>query len=64
MAANALDVLPETIGTVVQESKGKLRVTTTGQETGVIPVPRGTDVGTQPLADLRRKPRTMGLHPE
>lgn len=55
--------LLEAVGTVVQEPNGKLRVTL-GPETEVITPPRGKDVATQLLVDLRRMLRSAGLHPE
>ena len=55
--------LLEAVGTVVQEPNRKLRVTL-GPETEVITPPRGKDVDTQLLVDLRRMPRSAGLHPE
>lgn len=55
--------LLEAVGTVVQEPNGKLRVTL-GPETEVITPPRGKDVDTQLLIDLRRMLRSAGLHPE
>jgi hypothetical protein len=55
--------LLEAVGTVVQEPNAKLRVTL-GPETEVITPPRGKDVDTQLLVDLRRMLRSAGLHPE
>ena len=55
--------LLEAVGTVVQEPNRKLRVTL-GPETEVSTPPRGKDVDTQLLVDLRRMPRSAGLHPE
>jgi hypothetical protein len=58
-ALSLLDVL----GTVVEETNGKLRVTV-GPETEVITPPRDKDVDVQLLVDIRRMLRNAGFAPE
>jgi hypothetical protein len=55
--------LLEAAGTVLEQPNGRLRVTL-GAETEVIDPPRGKDVDTQLLVDLRRMLRNVGFNPE
>jgi hypothetical protein len=55
--------LLETVGTVVTQPNGKLRVTL-GTETEVITPPRHKDVDTQLLVDLRRMLSDAGFRPD
>jgi len=50
------------VATVTEEHNGKLRVTL-GGETKVIETPRGKDVDTQMLVDLRRMLTRAGITP-
>ena len=50
------------VATVTEEHNGKLRVTL-GGETEVLEPPRGKDVDTQMLVDLRRMLRLAGIAP-
>lgn len=54
--------LLEGIGTVAEEHNGKLRVTL-GPETEVLHRPRGKDVDTQMIVDLRRMLAQAGFGP-
>lgn len=54
--------LLESLGTVVEEANGKLRVTV-GSETDVVVPPRLKDVDPQLMVDLRRLLRDAGFEP-
>jgi hypothetical protein len=55
--------LLETVGSVVEEHNGKFKVTL-GPETEVMQRPRGKDVDTQMVVDLRRMLKGAGVSPE
>jgi hypothetical protein len=55
--------LLETIGTVTHEHNGKLKIVL-GPETEVLPAPRGKDVETQVVVDLRRMLKQAGFGPD
>ena len=52
--------LLEAVGTVHEEHNGKLKVTV-GPETEVLQRPRGKDIDTEMVVDLRRMLRSAGL---
>ena len=54
--------LLQAIGTVTEQSNGKIKVTI-GPETEVLDPPRGKDVSLQAVADLRRMLSQAGLDP-
>jgi len=54
--------LLEALGAVAEEHNGKLRVTL-GDETEVLQPPRGKDIDTQMVVDLRRMPTRAGIEP-
>jgi hypothetical protein len=55
--------LLETIGTVIHEHNGKLKVSL-GPETEMLPAPYGKDVDVQIVLDLRRMLKQAGFGPD